>query len=117
MVSKETAMGSGSSKDVAYDPKKDQCFALLNSYVECVEGKRRGLREGDECLEEGAAYKVCRKKEKQTIIERARRESASSLEADIKQKVQATEEAAIALEAHLERKAKALKKDLLSRKN
>ena len=34
---------------------------MMESYLECVEGKTRGLSEGDECLQEAESYKKCRK--------------------------------------------------------
>lgn len=37
-----------------------------NSNVSCVEGKTHGLRDGDECEEEVAAYKDCRQRMRET---------------------------------------------------
>jgi len=109
------SMGSGSSRELAYDPKKDRCVGLLEAYVACVEGKNRGLKEGDECLAEGAAYKACRKQEKEALLVQAR--DLAGLQTDIQNKMQATEDAAKAVEAVMERKARALKNDILSRKD
>jgi hypothetical protein len=39
----------------------DPCKPMMESYLECVEGKTRGLSEGDECLQEAESYKKCRK--------------------------------------------------------
>jgi hypothetical protein len=41
-------MGAGDSKEVEYDPAKDACRRQLDAYLECVEGKKGGLKEGDE---------------------------------------------------------------------
>jgi hypothetical protein len=39
----------------------DPCKPLIESYLSCVEGKTRGLSEGDECKQEAEIYKKCRK--------------------------------------------------------
>ena len=53
-------MGNTPSTQV-YDQKKDPCSTHLESYLLCVEGKKNGLKEGDECHSESEAYKACRR--------------------------------------------------------
>ena len=49
---------------VGYDKLQDPCNTRLEAYLVCVEAKKNGLREGDECLEESEAYKACRAEQK-----------------------------------------------------
>lgn len=81
-------MGVGDSKDRSYDPSKDLCHPHLQTYLKCVEGKREGLKEGDECLAEAQSYKTCRKEERREILEKSLREQAE----DILKKKQLTAE-------------------------
>ena len=60
-------MGNNGSRSVEYDVTKDKCAPMLQTYVNCVEGKSRGLKEGDECIDESTIYKQCRAAEKQEI--------------------------------------------------
>jgi len=54
-------MGQSSSK---YDSNRDPCRIQLKAYLDCVESKKTGLKEGDECKIESSAYKQCRKQHK-----------------------------------------------------
>ena len=86
-----------------YDPTKDKCHSLLLNYVNCVEGKKNGLKEGDECLRESQLYKKCRADEKREIIAQA--------QADMKAKLENAESALKGAEQLIERKSRAFKKD------
>ena len=44
----------------AYDKSADPCSIYLDTYLACVEKKKGGLREGDECEEQNKDYKLCR---------------------------------------------------------
>ena len=52
-----------SSPDV-YDISTDPCSVHLDAYLACVEKKKDGLREGDECAEQSNTYKLCRLEQK-----------------------------------------------------
>ena len=56
-------MGNSPSSPV-YNQKNDPCSAHLESYLCCVESKKDGLKEGDECTTESNAYKKCRKEQR-----------------------------------------------------
>ncbi len=47
-----------------YNASIDPCANFLDAYLLCVESKKDGLKEGDECSEEKERYKVCRKETK-----------------------------------------------------
>lgn len=55
----------------AYDKHSDPCNTRLEAYLACVEGKKGGLRDGDECEEESKAYKLCRAEEKKNETKRS----------------------------------------------
>lgn len=46
------------------DDRIDPCAGAMAAYLKCVEGKTAGLRDGDECAEEGSEYKACRQRVK-----------------------------------------------------
>jgi len=48
-----------------YEAKKDPCYPLLDVYTSCVAKYTQGLRQDEECGAEAAAYKQCRKDEKE----------------------------------------------------
>jgi hypothetical protein len=56
-------MGAEGSKPT-YDPSLDPCSTHLDLYLACVDSKKDGLREGEECGEESEAYKLCRSQQK-----------------------------------------------------
>jgi hypothetical protein len=47
-----------------YKAKKDSCLPLLDAYTSCVAKHTQGLRQDEDCGSEAAAYKKCRKDEK-----------------------------------------------------
>lgn len=54
-----------------YDPNTTACLSLcLCLRYSCVQGKADGLRDGDECQEQAAAYKECRQQAKSRGRER-----------------------------------------------
>ena len=59
-------MGNIPSAQV-YDHKKDPCSSRLERYLHCVESKKYGLKEGDECQSESEAYKECRRQQKKNF--------------------------------------------------
>ena len=71
-------MGVGGSIPV-YDATKDKCRPKLDAYLNCVELKKDGLKEGDECLKEAQLYKNCRKEEKKEIMEKSIADQAAEI--------------------------------------
>lgn len=47
-----------------YNKSVDPCSLYLDAYLLCVESKKDGLKEGDECSTEKDRYKLCRKESK-----------------------------------------------------
>ncbi len=62
-----------------YDITKDKCRPKLDAYLSCVESKKDGLKEGDECLKEAEQYKSCRKAEKKEILEKSIADQAAEI--------------------------------------
>ncbi|ETV82567.1 hypothetical protein H257_05164 [Aphanomyces astaci] len=64
-------MGNNESTPLPAAAAGDPCAAALEAYLQCVDIKttqRGGLRDGDECEHEIAAYKECRQLHKKKVV-------------------------------------------------